>query len=134
MDCSVIRSSSDTSAVANTPLLDATFLSQMVTATGPEAFRDIAAVFWEMSDELFADLQEACASGDARVRHAAAHTFRGSAANVGAGRMAQICQLLEHPELSDPAPLLAQLRAALDETPAALDDALQRWPAGFEAG
>ena len=60
-----------------------------------ELLAEITQIFAQQSGELLASLRTAAAAGDARTVEQHAHTLRGSVANFGARRAAQLAQDLE---------------------------------------
>ena len=62
---------------------------------------DLAELFGEEIPKQTKGLEEALAQEDSKIFSRIAHTFKGSANNIGARRLAELCQRLEHwePEL-----------------------------------
>jgi HPt (histidine-containing phosphotransfer) domain-containing protein len=63
---------------------------------GGEFLREIFAIYLEDTPKRIAELKTAFANGDAGTFARAAHTIKGSSANVGARLMKSIAERLEH--------------------------------------
>lgn len=72
----------------------------------------------------FADLDSALSSGDGESFRRAAHSFKGSAGNLGAKHLTELCRQLEQigleNRLADASPLLQQLHARYQQAELAL--------------
>lgn len=101
------------------PVVDPAFYHEMVGVVGEEAFSSILETFHPVANELTDELAAAIAAKDADARKEAAHSLKGSAANVGATRAAALCQTLETCSQDEAEQLLAPLKDALAQTPAA---------------
>jgi len=58
--------------------------------------RELVALYHAQAADLAADITEAARRGDATTLAFAAHSLKGSSANVGARRLADMCAALEH--------------------------------------
>jgi HPt (histidine-containing phosphotransfer) domain-containing protein len=88
---------------------------------------ELVALFIEHTPPKLTQLAEAIETGDQGALKRAAHSLKGSSANVGARGMQQVCEQLEHnpPEAFDQAPaLLALLRAEYEIVQPALHAAI----------
>lgn len=62
----------------------------------PDLLREVAALYLKDSPALLATIKEALVQGDANAIRQAAHTLKSSSANLGATKLAHICQELEN--------------------------------------
>jgi two-component system sensor histidine kinase/response regulator len=70
-------------------------LRQLAEAAGGEVLDELAELFAADTPQRLATLRQAAADGDADALAEAAHSLRGSAANLGATAMVRLCQQLE---------------------------------------
>ena len=92
------------------PMLDPAILGQIRDLTRerePHLLRDLHARFAENTRKLLGSMRAAAAGGDPDALAVAAHTLKGSAASLGATRLAELCRAIEE----DPG---AHQRADLD--------------------
>ncbi len=86
---------------------------------------DLSDLFKEEIPKQIKALTDAFENRDAKAFSRIAHTFKGSANNIGARRLAELCQRLEHwddeLENSDE-PITALLESNQDESSAVLDE------------
>lgn len=77
----------------------------------PHVVAELVALFLEHTPPKLAQLAEAIQTGDLALMKRAAHSLKGSAGNVGARGMQEICGKLEHnpPEAHGEAPALLAL-------------------------
>jgi HPt (histidine-containing phosphotransfer) domain-containing protein len=81
------------------PTLDRTVLEDMVTIVGPSmipGLRVAIAQYLEQIPVALAALRTAIAHNDAETLRQAAHALRSSSLNLGALRIAQVCEQLEY--------------------------------------
>ncbi len=109
----------------NAPLVDRSAIDPIMKVTGVAVMRRIVDVFWNTRDEMVGDLRAALHSGDPETFRRAAHTLKGAASNVGAGRAARIAAVMEKTPPADAMPMLSALEKALEDTRPALDDLLR---------
>lgn len=79
-----------------------------------EFLREIVGIYLEDTPQRFSELDRSLATGDNPTFTRAAHSIKGSSANVGAMVVRAAAEALEHQSkhgLADLTPLLAQLRA-----------------------
>jgi CheY-like chemotaxis protein/HPt (histidine-containing phosphotransfer) domain-containing protein len=80
---------------------------------GPDLARRVVGLFLETTPGIMARLRLAAISGDALEISRAAHSLRGSSRELGAVRLAQLCEEIERlardGKLSDPASIVAEL-------------------------
>ena len=105
-----------------TSLLDRSMLDGL--CQGDEQVRsELVGLFAEQSLANVADIESAIQSGNSEALHRDAHQLKGSAASVGALRMAELCDSLcqagRAGALADAAPLLEELKCASKLTRAA---------------
>lgn len=106
------------------PLVDRSALDPIMGATGVEVMRRIVDAFWDAADDMMAAIETAVNSGDAVAIQKAAHTMKGAASNIGAGRAAKVAASMETAGPERAPGLLAELRVTMDETRPALNDVL----------
>lgn len=85
--------------MASPPALDRRVLADLRTAVGDETgefIASIVAVYAAQAVELVAEMTVAAKDGDARRLGFLAHSLKGSSANVGGNRLADLCGDLEH--------------------------------------
>jgi HPt (histidine-containing phosphotransfer) domain-containing protein len=97
----------DQDAIAN--------LRELNPGDGGEFLREIIGIYVEDTPKRIADLKACLASGDVTTFTRAAHTVKGSSANVGAQVLKAIAERLEHISRKDGlgsvAPLIADCEA-----------------------
>ncbi len=82
----------------------------MANALGPEVPCRIIELYLKDAPTRVAEIRQTLASGDARASEAAAHSLRGSSANLGAVALAERChQLEQHAATLTPAEAEARL-------------------------
>ncbi len=85
---------------------------------GDEFLREIISIYLEDTPQRIAELEQSLASGDVARFTRAAHSVKGSSANLGAMAVRQVAQELEHQSnkngLVDVANLLAALKVQFD--------------------
>ncbi len=93
---------------------------------GDEFFREIAGIFCEDTPLRLAELDQSLASGDLAKFTRAAHSIKGSSANLGAMALRAVAEKLEHQSrtsgLADTASLVDQIKAEFSRARAALND------------
>jgi two-component system, sensor histidine kinase and response regulator len=112
------------------PLLDPAVLGRIRELTRdrqPRLLRELHAGFAETTRQLLGSMRAAAASGDPEALSLAAHTLRGSAASLGASRLAELCRAIEkNPaghQRADLDRLLTELERHATEVDAALAEA-----------
>jgi histidine phosphotransfer protein HptB len=79
-----------------------------------EFLREIAGIFLEDTPQRIAELDQSLAAGDAAKFTRAAHSIKGSSANLGAMDLRAVAEKLEHQSRTDGldgvSPLIAQLK------------------------
>jgi CheY-like chemotaxis protein/HPt (histidine-containing phosphotransfer) domain-containing protein len=89
-----------------------------------EIAREIAGIFVESSEGLFAELADAIPKGDLEAVRTRAHSIKGSAGNIGATALYDLATAMEFAgrdgKLDEAERLLPKLRANLDEVNAVL--------------
>jgi len=76
-------------------------LRELNPEDGGEFLREIFAIYLEDTPKRITEMKEALAKGDAATFARAAHTIKGSSANVGAKVMKSIAERLEHTARKD---------------------------------
>ena len=116
---------------APNPLLDPEAIENLraLGEPGDDSFlREIIGIYLADTPQRLAELRAAHAAGDQAVFVRAAHTIKGSSANVGAAQVRALAEQLEHAAKAGPiAPLLPQveeLAGAFAETERALQGLL----------
>jgi HPt (histidine-containing phosphotransfer) domain-containing protein len=107
------------------PLIDRSALDPIMKVTGVAVMGRIVAAFWATTDDMVGAVRGAIDSGDPEAIRKAAHTFKGAASNVGAGRAARIAATMERATPDEARALFVDLEQALAETRPALDAVLQ---------
>lgn len=107
------------------PLVDRSALEPILRVTGPVVMRGIMDSFWKAADDMMAAIDSAIAADDKTALLRAAHTLKGAAANIGAGRAAAISAKLEKVEPASADPIVARLRETMKDTRPALYDMVQ---------
>jgi HPt (histidine-containing phosphotransfer) domain-containing protein len=77
------------------PIIEAEQLTVLAEAAGKEAIEPILDAFWQSNDELFGQLTQAFATGDAGEAAKIAHALKGSASNLGALRLSESAKAVE---------------------------------------
>jgi HPt (histidine-containing phosphotransfer) domain-containing protein len=89
-----------------------------------EFLREIAGIFFEDTPLRIAELDQSLASGDAVRFTRAAHSIKGSSANLGAMMLRAAAEKLEHQSrtngLTDVTPLVAQVKSEFSRAHEAL--------------
>lgn len=87
--------------------------------------RDLVAIFLEDTPLRLQELRDSLAAGDQTKFTRAAHSIKGSSANMGAQRLRNIAEKLEHDSkragLEGLAPFVDQVAAVFEETKAELE-------------
>lgn len=103
-------------------------LRKLEDATGATILPQLLASFAAVTPPRLAALRAAVAAGDTHMVNQGAHTLKGSAANLGARRMAQLCGDLEMlgqtSDLSTAASILASIEVEFICVRTALERAL----------
>lgn len=115
----------DLHSAADTPLIESEQIESLLDAAGVDGVKDILEAFWRSTDQLSADIAryvETAACADAAK---AAHALKGSAANVGANRLADAARRVEtfskNGDLAGVKNAVDRLAVIYRETRAALD-------------
>jgi HPt (histidine-containing phosphotransfer) domain-containing protein len=87
---------SATHTFADLPILDRGVLDELREAGGDEMLDEVIHVFLEDAPMRLTALGAAVGDGIVEAVAREAHGLKGSALGLGASRMAQICELLEH--------------------------------------
>lgn len=106
-------------------LIESEQIDSLLDIAGVEGVRDILNAFWRSTEELSADLARCVAIGECTQAARSAHALKGSAANVGANRLADAARDVEtHSKTGDLVAArnaLEKLVAIYRETRAALE-------------
>jgi HPt (histidine-containing phosphotransfer) domain-containing protein len=93
-----------------------------------EFLREIAGIFLEDTPQRIADLDQSAVAGDTARFTRAAHSIKGSSANLGASSLRAVAEKLEHQArnqgLADVAGLVEQVKAEFARTQVALQSLL----------
>jgi|EndMetStandDraft_5_1072996.scaffolds.fasta_scaffold186684_2 HPt (histidine-containing phosphotransfer) domain-containing protein len=103
--------------LADTPAIDPEAIEQLrflEDEDQPNVVAELVALFVEHTPPKLKQLAEAIETHDLGALRRAAHSLKGSSANVGARGMQHVCEQLEHnpPEAFDQAPALLVLLEA----------------------
>ena len=103
--------------MSDVPVIDAESIENLRALNpddGDEFLREIVTIYLEDTPQRIAELEESLAGGDAPRFVRAAHSVKGSSANLGAMAVRQIAEKLEHHSskhgLVDVADLIAALK------------------------
>ncbi len=83
---------------ATIDLLDASILRGLVDLGGdddPQFLNNLVKMFYSRVPKILEEIEEAIKQKDAKKLERAAHSLKGSCANIGAMRMMKSCELLE---------------------------------------
>ena len=111
---------------AQAPLLDETVIAglQDLVEADPTLIDDLLETFEEQAPQLLAQIREGLATTDAELVRRAAHTLKGSSANLGASTLADLASQVERVGkdglAADPSALVDQIEALLPRVGAAL--------------
>lgn len=104
--------------MADHPLIDQQAIENLRSLNPDDAdefLREIIGIYLEDTPARFADLDQSLVAGDTPKFTRAAHSIKGSSANVGAMTVRALAEKLEHQSarqgLAEVAPLLAELKA-----------------------
>lgn len=105
--------------------LDPRALDRLAEFGGPELVRKLIRLFLDTSGERVDQVRAAFSGGDLEVAERGAHSLKSSAANLGAGRLQEVCaemeRLLSNRDLAGARALLDALEAAHTEVIRALE-------------
>jgi HPt (histidine-containing phosphotransfer) domain-containing protein len=76
-------------------------LRQLTPPGEPDVLAEVLSLFLEEAPPRIARLRNAWASGNIEEVHRAAHSLKGSAGNIGARRMYEVCRRLDEQGRSD---------------------------------
>jgi HPt (histidine-containing phosphotransfer) domain-containing protein len=99
------------------PILDASrieALRQLERASGRALVAEVVGSFLERSPHRLAQLRAALAAGDRETAAFVAHSWKGSAAQIGAAALAEVCLQIEA-QVKDGASDLTALAPTVDE-------------------
>ncbi len=103
---------------------DGTVLAALRDSEGQEFFEEVATLFVDTARERMGRLVEALGAGDTGAAAMAAHTLRGSSAEIGATAMADLCLMIERAagedDVSGAAESVPLLESELERVRAAL--------------
>ncbi|MFN3960705.1 MAG: Hpt domain-containing protein [Parvularculaceae bacterium] len=115
----------DLHSAAETPLIESEQIDSLLDAAGVDGVKDILEAFWRSTDQLSADLARCIETGACADAARTAHALKGSAANVGANRLADAARRVEalskNGDLAGVTSAVDRLAAIYRETRAALD-------------
>lgn len=81
--------------LSHNPIIDEDQIGGLADAAGAAAVRAIMEAFWSTTEELSAELNQAILTADQDAVKKLGHALKGSAANVGAARMADRAKAIE---------------------------------------
>ncbi len=82
-------------STAQALLLEYEQIDGLLEVAGVDGVKDILGAFWRSTDELAADLARSIEGGEGGQAARTAHALKGSAANVGALRLAEAAREVE---------------------------------------
>lgn len=85
----------DLQSTRHAALIESDQIDGLFDVAGVDGVKDILAAFWRSTDKLSADLSECVSSGACVEAGRTAHALKGSAANVGASRLADAARTVE---------------------------------------
>lgn len=80
---------------AQPPVLELEQIDGLVAAAGVAGAQEILRAFWQSTETLLEALETQVAAQDAEQAARTAHALKGSAANVGARRLAELARRIE---------------------------------------
>lgn len=115
----------DASPTAQATLIESEQIDGLLDIAGVGGVREILDAFWRSTDQLSADLERFVAGGESVEAARVAHALKGSAANVGANRLAEAARVVEfhskNDELIEARRAIERLAAIYHETRVALE-------------
>lgn len=109
------------SDMADTPVVDPESIENLRSLNpgdGGEFLREIIAIYLEDTPQRIAELEQSLAAGDVPTFTRAAHSVKGSSANLGAMTVRGVAEKLEHQShkqgLADVAGLIATLKVEFE--------------------
>jgi HPt (histidine-containing phosphotransfer) domain-containing protein len=85
----------DLSSALRVSLIESEQIDNLLDAAGVDGVRSILEAFWRSTDKLSAELMRNVSEGEFAEAARAAHALKGSAANVGANRLAEAARIVE---------------------------------------
>lgn len=111
-----------------TPIIDPEAIENLRSLNpddSDEFLREIVGIFLDDTPQRIAELDECLASGDTKRFTRAAHSIKGSSANVGANALRAVAEQLEHKShaegLGDVTALIAEVQARFAEAKGELE-------------
>lgn len=115
----------DLSSAAKATLIESEQIDGLLEIAGVDGVKEILDAFWRSTDQLSADLARSVRDGEFAAAARTAHALKGSAANVGANRLAEAARVVEartrSGELSEAKEAIERLAAIYRETREALE-------------
>ncbi len=115
----------DLSAAAKEALIESEQIDGLLEIAGVDGVKEILDAFWRSTDQLTADLARSVRNGECVAAARTAHALKGSAANVGANRLAEAARIVEvrsrSGELREANEAIERLAAIYRETREALE-------------
>ncbi|NBW81421.1 Hpt domain-containing protein [bacterium] len=120
---------SSTNPLSEYPIIDPQQLEVLEDLSEPnESIVDeLTRIFKSSVPGLLADLSAAVSANDRESIRRIAHRLKGSAANIGAKRMAAGCSMLELSAKNSSEPITTECFASIEEHFKASEQALVRW-------
>ncbi|MFQ5562101.1 MAG: Hpt domain-containing protein [Parvularculaceae bacterium] len=107
------------------PVLELEQIDGLVAAAGVAGAQEILQTFWQSTESLLEHLVVQIGEGDAEQAAKTAHALKGSAANVGARRLAELAKNIEEccmkADRGDPAHCLGKAQEVFAETRSAFE-------------
>jgi HPt (histidine-containing phosphotransfer) domain-containing protein len=85
----------DLSSATKEALIEAEQIDGLLEIAGVDGVKEILDAFWRSTDQLSADLERSVREGEFVAAARTAHALKGSAANVGANRLAEAARIVE---------------------------------------
>ena len=114
--------------IAGSPAVDPEIIEQLrflEDEDQPNVVTELLTLFIEHAPPKLQALRDAAAAGDLAALKRAAHSLKGSSANVGARGMQQICEQLEHEVTADALTDARSLVTQLNEEFTVVEQALR---------
>lgn len=115
----------DLASAAKASLIEPEQIDGLLEVAGVDGVKEILDAFWRSTDQLSGDLARSVNDGKFAEAVRTAHALKGSAANVGANRLAEAARIVEarsrNGELSEAKEALERLAAIYRETREALE-------------
>ena len=115
--------------MTESPVLDPSVidtLRQLTPPGEPDVLTEVLQMFLQEVPPRIERLRNACTAGDIQEVHRAAHSLKGSAGNIGASRLLDVCRRLDDRKADLSPNAAAELVRALDSEYTRVEEEIQR--------